>query len=149
MITNERILMHLDSGNDRQDNFPGDEFANVAFIIQRNLRKEKLSAGLDLAKNCGHKKPWRPGKRNWIGKIDIGIDGRKLPYPIVFDVTERTVFGQIECHGFRWKSAELFSFQFKFRNRRHQQYELLFLQLQNFRCDSAELAGLFFRQRFG
>ncbi|SMC17817.1 hypothetical protein SAMN02746041_00402 [Desulfacinum hydrothermale DSM 13146] len=40
-ITNERILMRLDSGNDSRDNFPDDEFNNVEFIIKRNLRKEK------------------------------------------------------------------------------------------------------------
>lgn len=90
-ITNERILMRLDSGNDSQDNFPSDEFQNVEFIIKRNLRKEKLSAWLELAKARGQERSCRLGKRNWIGKTDIGIDGRKLPYPIVFDVTERTI----------------------------------------------------------
>lgn len=90
-ITSERILMRLDSGNDSQDNFPGDEFQNVEFIIKRNLRKEKLSAWLELAKACGQERSCRPGKRNWVGKTDIGIDGRKLPYPIVFEVTERTI----------------------------------------------------------
>lgn len=90
-ITSERILLRLDSGNDSQDNFPGDEFQNVEFIIKRNLRKEKLSAWLELAKACGQERSCRPGKRNWVGKTDIGIDGRKLPYPIVFEVTERTI----------------------------------------------------------
>lgn len=90
-ITNERILMRLDSGNDSRDNFPGDEFENVEFIIKRNLRKEKPQAWLALAKACGQQRPCRPGKRNWIGKTDIGIDGRKLPHTIVFEVTERTI----------------------------------------------------------
>ena len=95
-ITAERILMRLDSGNDSRDNFPSDEFENVEFIIKRNLRKESRSAWLEMAKACGHERPCRLGKRNWIGKTDIGIDGRKLPHTIVFEVTERSIIkGQL------------------------------------------------------
>ena len=95
-ITTERILMRLDSGNDSRDNFPSEEFENVEFIIKRNLRKESRSAWLEMAKACGHERPCRLGKRNWIGKTDIGIDGRKLPHTIVFEVTERSIIkGQL------------------------------------------------------
>ena len=95
-ITAERILMRLDSGNDSRDNFPSEEYPNVDFIIKRNLRKESLKAWLDRAREVGLEKPCRQGKRVWIGKTDIGIDGGKLPYPIVFEVTERTIIkGQL------------------------------------------------------
>ncbi len=42
-ITDQPILMRLDSGNDSQDNFPDDSRKNVHFIIKRNLRRESVS----------------------------------------------------------------------------------------------------------
>lgn len=95
-ITDEKILLRLDSGNDSRDNFPTEASGSFEFIIKRNLRKESRSAWLKLARACGHERPCRPGKRNWIGQTDIGIDGRKLPYRIVFEVTERRIIkGQL------------------------------------------------------
>jgi hypothetical protein len=90
-ITQAPILMRLDSGNDSQDNFPGPEYPNVSFIIKRNLRRESLWAWAKLAKEVGQEMPCRDGKRVWIGKTSFGIKGEELPYPIVFEVTERTI----------------------------------------------------------
>ncbi len=90
-ITDKPVLMRLDSGNDSKDNFPVASGKNVQFIIKRNLRKEAPQAWVELAKQVGQQKPSRDGKRVWIGKTSVGIDGRALPYPIVFEVTERRI----------------------------------------------------------
>jgi len=88
-ITALPVLMRLDSGNDSQDNFPNDSRSNVHFIIKRNLRRESPQAWVDLAKKTGAQQHCRPGKRVWIGKTVVDINGKPLPYPIIFEVTER------------------------------------------------------------
>jgi hypothetical protein len=89
-ITDKPVLMRLDSGNDSKDNFSHAEVPNVQFIIKRNMRKESKQAWVDMAKKTGKELFCRPGKREWIGKTSVGIDGKVLPYPIVFEVTERS-----------------------------------------------------------
>jgi len=88
-ITDQPVLMRLDSGNDSQDNFPAASRSNVHFIIKRNLRRESPQAWVDLAKTTGVQQHSRPGKRVWIGKTVVDINGSPLPYPIIFEVTER------------------------------------------------------------
>ena len=90
-ITDKPILMRLDSGNDSKDNFPDESRKNVEFIIKRNLRRESPQAWVELAKRTGQPKHCREGKSVWIGKTTVGIDGAPLPYPIVFEVTERRI----------------------------------------------------------
>jgi hypothetical protein len=90
-ITNKPVLMRLDSGNDSKDNFPVASEKKVEFIIKRNLRKESQSAWVELAKKVGEQKNCREGKRLWVGKTTLGIDGTPLPYPIVFEVAERRI----------------------------------------------------------
>jgi hypothetical protein len=90
-ITDQPILMRLDSGNDSKDNFPAASKPNVHFIIKRNLRKESRQGWVDLAKETGEQKFCRQGKSVWIGKTHVGIDGKALPYPIIFEVVERTI----------------------------------------------------------
>jgi len=87
-ITDQPILMRLDSGNDSQDNFPDQSRSDVHFIIKRNLRRESPQAWVDLAKKTGEKSHFRPGKCVWTGKTFVGINGSPLPYPIIFEVTE-------------------------------------------------------------
>jgi len=95
-ITDHPILMRLDSGNDSQDNFPDDSRNNIQFIIKRNLRRESLQKWVDLAKKTGKQQCCRSGKRVWIGKTLVDINDNPLPYPIIFEVTERrTKKGQI------------------------------------------------------
>ena len=89
-ITQQPILMRLDSGNDSADNFPGSEHPNVHFIIKRNLRRESPCAWAELAKKVGHEKRCRDGKRVWIGSTRVGINGQPLACPIVFEITERS-----------------------------------------------------------
>jgi hypothetical protein len=88
-ITDQPILMRLDSGNDSQDNFPDDSRKNVHFIIKRNLRRESVQKWVDLAKKSGEQQHCRSGKCVWIGKTRKDINGNRLPYPIIFEVTER------------------------------------------------------------
>ncbi len=91
-ITDQPVLMRLDSGNDSRDNFPDQTFGNVQFIIKRNLRRESLDDWAELAKKTGTRQPGcRPGKSVWTGRTNVGIKGQRLPFPIVFEVTERTV----------------------------------------------------------
>lgn len=54
------------------------------------MRRESHLAWTDLAKRTGQKQFSRPGKNVWIGKTSVGLDGKALPYPIVFEVAERT-----------------------------------------------------------
>lgn len=88
-ITDQPILMRLDSGNDSQDNFPDASRDNVHFIIKRNLRRESVQKWVDLAKKSGKQQHCRSGKCVWIGKTSTDINGNPLPYPIVFEITER------------------------------------------------------------
>jgi hypothetical protein len=82
--------MRLDSGNDSRDNFPDGAYGNVQFIIKRNLRRECLQQWAGLAKRTGTPQPGcRPGKSVWTGKTNVGLKGEKLPFSIVFEVTER------------------------------------------------------------
>jgi hypothetical protein len=81
--------MRLDSGNDSQDNFPDDSRKNIQFIIKRNLRRESVQKWVDLAKKTGNQQHCRSGKCVWIGKTLLDINGNPLPYPIIFEVTER------------------------------------------------------------
>ena len=90
-ITPAPVLMRLDSGNDSQDNFPDVQRDSVDFIIKRNLRRESPTAWLDVALRCGQPVAARKGKRVWIGKTTVGINGQPLPCPIVFKVIERTI----------------------------------------------------------
>lgn len=90
-ITQEPLLIRLDSGNDSHDNFMADEkWGRVHFLVKRNLRKESLAAWLVLAQNtegvtCSKSKH----KTVWIGQTTVGINGQLLPRPITFEVTER------------------------------------------------------------
>ena len=88
-ITDRPVLIRLDSGNDSQDNFPCGSRDNVHFIIKRNLRRESHQKWVDLAKKTGKQQHCRPGKRVWIGKTCVDINGNPLPYPIIFEVIER------------------------------------------------------------
>jgi len=90
-ITPAPVLMRLDSGNDSQDNFADVQHDNVDFIIKRNLRRESPMVWLDLARRCGEPVATRNGKRVWIGKTTVGLNGQPLPHPIIFKVIERII----------------------------------------------------------
>ena len=89
-ITSQAILMRLDSGNDSRDNFPQKHWQDVHFIIKRNLRRESKMSWLNLAQSsdqsiCSQTK----NKTTWTGWTTVDIKGEDLPYPIVYEVTQR------------------------------------------------------------
>jgi hypothetical protein len=88
-VTDRPVLIRMDAGNDSQDNFPKMQTPGVQFIIKRNLRRESRQAWLDLARAAGEKRVYLNGNIVWTGKTTMGIDGGALPYPIVFQITER------------------------------------------------------------
>ncbi len=83
--------MRLDSGNDSQDNFTDLKKSNVEFIVKRNLRKESLDDWAELAQEIGEERVCREGKRVWTGQTNIGVSGKEAPFPITFEVRERTI----------------------------------------------------------
>ena len=90
-ITNEVILVRLDSGNDCLDNIRVCVDENVEWIIKRNIRREKKADWLQIAKEVGQKSNPRDGKTVWRGEIYRNIDGFEKPLRIVFEVTERSI----------------------------------------------------------
>lgn len=90
-ITNQKLLLRLDSGNDSSDNIDCCVDQKVDFIIKRNLRKEDPHAWLKLAVQIGTQVPSHEGKKVWRGKTYQDLAGNSLSFPIVFEVTERTM----------------------------------------------------------
>jgi hypothetical protein len=90
-ITDQKLLLRLDSGNDSSDNTVVCLGNGVAFIIKRNLRKESPGAWLKLAMETGTSMPCREGKKGWIGKTHHDLKGNPLDIPIVFEVIERSI----------------------------------------------------------
>lgn len=90
-ITNEDILVRLDSGNDALDNIRVCIDKEVEWIIKRNIRMEKKTDWLEIAKEVGQKSNPRDGKTVWKGEIYRDIDGFEKPLRIVFEVTERSI----------------------------------------------------------
>jgi hypothetical protein len=89
-ITDEKLLVRLDAGNDSQDNIVECVVAKVDWIIKRNLRKESLDDWLALAKQMGTASHPRSGKTVWRGEAFRDVPGFADPLRIVFEVTERT-----------------------------------------------------------
>jgi len=111
-LTDQPVLMRLDSGNDSQDNFPDEKWENVHFIIKRNLRKESPQRWTELAKEKGEARVFGKDKTTWIGKTTVGLNGQQLPFPIVFEITERymkknqqLMFPEIEVDTY-WSSVD-------------------------------------------
>ena len=95
-ITDKKLLVRMDSGNDSLDNIKLFIKEEVDFIIKRNPRQESLEYWLEVAKEHGVKFTPRDGKTIYIGSVlrDRGLEN---PVRIVFRVTERTILanGQI------------------------------------------------------
>lgn len=90
-ITDQKLLVRLDSGNDSADNVAVCKMHNVDFIIKRNLRKEDPQAWLRLAMEKGTPIACREGKTIYRGKTETDLKGNPLSTPIVFEVTMRTI----------------------------------------------------------
>lgn len=91
LITEEPILVRLDSGNDSKDNIKIFNEKGISFIIKRNLRKESLEGWLQLAKEQGTSQQMRRGKTRWYGQTYVNVDGIDEPVRIVYEVVERTI----------------------------------------------------------
>ncbi len=98
-LTEDPILVRLDSGNDAKANI------NVClapetraeFIIKRNLRKESPETWLETAKEHGVHEKVRDGKDVYTGSVFWPVSGIADPVRIVFQVTERTIKADGQC----------------------------------------------------
>jgi hypothetical protein len=88
-ITDKRLLVRLDSGNDDSENLRVCRKAKVDFIIKRNLRKESIAEWLLDAKAYGEWRTPREGKTVYVGDTIREREGKH--YRVVFQVIERTI----------------------------------------------------------
>ena len=98
LITDETLLVRMDSGNDALDNLAILEASeDVDYIIKRNLRRESVQAWWELAKKEGERHSSRLGKTVYRGSTirekTVTIAGKKVSRPIrcVYEVIERTI----------------------------------------------------------
>jgi hypothetical protein len=89
-VTNEKILVRLDSGNDAIENVKIFNEWGISFIIKRNLRRENKQTWLNIAKAEGEQINLYDGKTRWLGKTERTIEGIEKPVMIIFDITEET-----------------------------------------------------------
>ncbi len=88
-VTDQPLLVRLDSGFDSRENIHLCGEAGVEFIIKRNLRGESEQAWLEWAKGNATMTEPRPGKRIYRGTLEPR--GRDLPARMVVEVVERTM----------------------------------------------------------
>ena len=104
-MTNQQLLIRLDSGNDAQENMGILLEDGSWFIIKRNLRKESKEAWLNEVKSCCKdiREP-RDGKTVYVGSswrdieyIDKDGKPRTQCMRMVYEITERTIdkYGQV------------------------------------------------------
>jgi hypothetical protein len=89
-LTNERLLVRMDSGNDALDNIKLFISEQTDYLIKRNIRAESKDEWLETAKLNGTSAQPRDGKTVYTGSVyrDRGLDE---PIRIVYEVTERTM----------------------------------------------------------
>jgi hypothetical protein len=88
-MTDRKLLVRMDSGNDALDNIKLFIKEEADYIIKRNLRKETAEEWLDIAKEHGTPESPREGKIVYTGSV-LRDKGLEKPLRIVFSVTERT-----------------------------------------------------------
>jgi len=90
MITDEPLLIRMDSGNDSLDNVKIiEQSENTHYIIKRNLRRESVDEWLDYAKKYGVKKGFREGKEVYYGFCDEEKTGFDSPLKTAYAITVR------------------------------------------------------------
>ena len=99
-LTNNPLLVRMDSGNDSKDNivlFSKKETA-CDYIIKRNIRSEGHEMWLDVAKDY-HKKNFQPrdGKSIYTGSVQWLVPGENFKKRVVFEVIERTIKADGQC----------------------------------------------------
>jgi hypothetical protein len=90
MITDERLLVRMDSGNDSLENIGLCMEEGVGWVIKRNLRREDVREWLKIAQEKGQQETSQEGKTIWRGETYRTVDSFDSPLRIVFEVTERT-----------------------------------------------------------
>jgi len=91
-ITEAKLLVRLDSGNDAIENIRVCRKHNADWIIKRNPRKESPEDWLEEAQCHGECEEPREGKQIWTGETWREREGK--PYRVVFEVTHRTIDAQ-------------------------------------------------------
>ncbi|UOF91966.1 IS1380 family transposase [Fodinisporobacter ferrooxydans] len=93
MITEQPLLVRLDSGNDSKDNLVvcHAEETKADYIIKRNLRKESREEWLTVAQTKGICCEQREGKKVYIGSTSLYVKEMQQSVRVVFQVTERTI----------------------------------------------------------
>ena len=90
-MTDQPLLVRMDSGCDSADNMKVCFQNEVDFIIKRNPRKETAEDWLAIAQAEGTCREVRPGKKVYTGYSLSTIKGTGVPIHIVFKVIERTI----------------------------------------------------------
>lgn len=87
-ITDAKLLVRLDAGNDAADTLETLRKAKVDFLVKRNLRRESVEEWLEIAQAYGECREPREGKRVYVGDTHRECGDRL--WRVVFEVTERT-----------------------------------------------------------
>ena len=88
-VTQAKLLVRMDSGNDDVENMRRCKKNKVDWIIKRNLRQESLEDWLEEAECHGDCEKPREGKDVWTGETWKERDGKL--YRVVFEVIRRTI----------------------------------------------------------
>jgi Transposase DDE domain group 1 len=88
-VTDAQWLVRMDAGNDDAQNLRVLRKSHVAWIIQRNLRRESPSEWLEIAQAHGHCREPREGKEIYTGETALERAGRLQR--VVFEVVHRTI----------------------------------------------------------
>jgi hypothetical protein len=88
MVTDAKLLVRLDSGNDASETLETCRKQKADFIIKRNLRQESKDEWLLDAQAFGEWREPREGKRVYVGETTRVCESRL--WRVVFEVTERT-----------------------------------------------------------
>ena len=101
-LTDQPLLVRLDSGNDSIDNVAVLIDAGCYFIIKRNLRRESKDGWFDMAKQyCKNVTTPREGKTVYVGSDWKDVHSKQFEKEFTlrtgYEITERTVdkYGQI------------------------------------------------------
>ena len=103
-MTDKKLLVRMDSGNDAQENLGILTEDNSCFIVKRNLRNESKDAWLKMAREeCKDVHNPREGKVIYVGssrkEIQYTYEGEEktIVVRIVYEITVRTIdkYGQI------------------------------------------------------
>lgn len=89
-VTEGKLLVRMDSGNDAMDNIKLLRAEGADFLIKRNLRKETTEEWLETAIQYGVKSSPREGKVVYTGSIYRDKKGLDAPLRIVFQIIVRT-----------------------------------------------------------